>query len=234
MLENQTNQYIMEIMRTYSSIQGVTLVLGKWITFEGIGGSGKSTQVELVYNWLIQKNFSVINTLEPGGTDFGKDIRKMVKQTRDPKLNPFTELMLFQADRHETIKQLVQPGLHRGEIVISDRGPFGTIAYQGFGRGISLDLIDKLTIEATEDSKPHLTVLLDIDPRIAQKRINERLDEEHDQFDLEELEFQENVRNGFIYASKKNKSEQVFIIDGSQSKEEIHEQITKLFDEFII
>src|SRR5437764_3965808 len=174
-------------------------MLGKWVTFEGIGGCGKGTQVDLIYNWLYQRDIPVIKTLEPGGTNFGKEIRKLVKEPRAPKLNSFSELMLFQSDRHETVKQVVQPCIKKGMIVISDRGPFGTIAYQGFGRGVSLGLIETLTEEATEGSKPDFTFLIDIDPTVAQKRINLRNEEEQDQFDLEKIEFQQKVREGFLY-----------------------------------
>ncbi|WP_324729434.1 dTMP kinase [Lysinibacillus fusiformis] len=208
--------------------------MGKWITFEGIGGCGKGTQIELIYNWLIEQDIQIVKTKEPGGTEFGSSIRKLVLPDQHPKLSPFTELMLFQADRHETVKQIIIPALNQGAIVLSDRGPFGTIAYQGFGKGVDLDLIDKITVEATEGRKPDFTFLLDIDPEIAKKRIKERNNSEIDQFDLEEIQFQEKVRKGFIDAAKNDKAKKVFTIDGSKQIQEIHYEIINIFEDHII
>lgn len=206
---------------------------GKWITFEGIGGSGKTTQVELFHNWLKDRNILVVKTMEPGGTTFGQEIRTIVKTPRQPKLNAFTEFMLFEADRHETIKNVIQPSLNEGKIIISDRGIDGTIAYQGFGRKINIELIDMMTNEATEGTKPNLTILLDIDSRIAQKRINKRTDSEIDQFDLETIQFQDKVREGFLYAAQRD-SKRVHVIDGTLTQQEISEKIIKLFEKFVL
>ncbi|MBD8591208.1 dTMP kinase [Peribacillus simplex] len=206
---------------------------GKWITFEGIGGSGKSTQVQLLYDWLKVRNVPVIKTMEPGGTPFGQEIRKIVKAPRSPKLYPFTEFMLFEADRHETIKNVILPSLNEGKIVISDRGIDGTIAYQGFGRNINIELIDMMTNKATESLKPNLSILIDIDTKIAQKRIKKRTDAELDQFDLENIQFQDKVREGFIFTAKRD-PERIKVIDGTLTQQEILEKIINLFEKFVL
>ncbi|ALC91535.1 hypothetical protein AM500_18400 [Bacillus sp. FJAT-18017] len=206
---------------------------GKWVTFEGIGGSGKTTQINILYNWLNDRKIPVVKTMEPGGTNFGQDVRNMVKTPRQPKLNPFTEFMLFEADRHETVKNVIQPSLNEGKIIISDRGIDGTCAYQGFARGINIELIDLMTHEATEGTKPNLTILLDIDPMIAQRRISKRMDTEIDQFDLETIQFQKKVREGFLYTAQRDKK-RVHVIDATLTQQEISKKVIDLIKKFVL
>ncbi|NRQ56329.1 dTMP kinase [Brevibacillus sp. HD1.4A] len=207
---------------------------GKWITFEGIGGSGKSTQVNKIAEWLKSiSNTEIVTTKEPGGTEVGMQLRTIVKETREPKLGFFTETMLFEADRHETIRHVVKPALSEGKIVLSDRGIDGTVAYQGFGRGIDLNLIHQLTNLATEDMVPYLTIFIDIPIETHLERITKRSVTDVDQFDLETIKFQEKVRDGFWHCAKEN-PERFRIVDGTQAEEEVTEAIKKAFLDFSV
>lgn len=200
---------------------------GLWITFEGIGGSGKSTQAKLLYDWLLKQGCAVILTREPGGTKTGEEIRRMVKEVKEQKLESFTELMLFEADRHETVQKIIIPSVNSGKMVISDRGIDGSIAYQGFGRGLDLTLIDHLTAQATGNRKPDITFHIDIDPQVSMRRIANRKDEQ-DQFDFEKIHFQEKVREGFLFAAKCDPF-RVHVLDGSDTVENLHKQIVEIY-----
>lgn len=201
---------------------------GCWITFEGIGGSGKSTLVSNLAQYLKDNQTrEVVVTKEPGGTTAGGELRNIVLMKREEKLNPFTELMIFEADRHETCTKIVEPAVERGAIVLSDRGIDGSVAYQGFGRSVSIELIDQLTSIATNGKQPHLTILVDIDPQIGIKRVAERDSKEQDQFDLEKHTFQTRAREGFLFAAKRS-PERVCIVRGECSQKEVLEEVIKI------
>ncbi|WHX25112.1 dTMP kinase [Virgibacillus halodenitrificans] len=206
---------------------------GKWITIEGIGGSGKSTQVQMLEKYFLNsKGLEVILTKEPGGTNLGVELRKILVKDLEMKPEYLSELFLFEADRHETVKKIVEPNVSKGNIVISDRGIDGSIAYQGFGRGLPIPLINNLTALATDNRQPDLTILVDIDPIIAQERITKRGGDEFDKFDLEEHKFQEKVREGFLYSARIN-TNRVKIVDGSNSTDKIHQDIINIIEESI-
>lgn len=204
---------------------------GKWITFEGIGGSGKTTQLNLLYSYLKSRSIDVILTKEPGGTVIGEKLRELLVNNLEIKLERLSELFLFEADRHETIKKIVEPNVKLGKFVISDRGIDGSVAYQGFGREIDLEVIDYLTSLATENKQPDLTILIDIDPEIAQQRIANRNNVGIDKFDLEKLQFQANVRKGFLYMAKQN-PKRIVTVDGTLSIEDLHQKIVDLVKDF--
>jgi len=204
---------------------------GKWITFEGIGGSGKTTQINLLYKYFKNQTCDVILTKEPGGTAIGEKLREILVNNFELKLESLSELFLFEADRHETVKKVVNPNIELGKLVLSDRGIDGSVAYQGFGRKLELEVIHYLTSLATEDKVPDLTILIDIDPEIAHQRIINRNDVNIDKFDLEKIQFQANVRNGFLYMANLN-PKRVIIVDGSLSVEELHQTIVDIVKRF--
>ncbi len=204
--------------------------MGKWITFEGLGGSGKSTQVALLKEWFIINKIDFVLTKEPGGTHLGGKLRTILKEKQDPPIELLTELLLFEADRHETVEKIVIPNISSGKYVISDRGIDGSIAYQGFGRGMDLELIDTFTKVATNNRKPDLTIFIDVEPIEAKRRINIRENKESDQFDLEDIEFQERVRQGFLYCSK-NDPCRVRVLNGMKNIGELQEEIVKIIQQ---
>ncbi|MEX1029943.1 MAG: dTMP kinase [Paenibacillaceae bacterium] len=205
---------------------------GYWISFEGLDGSGKTNQVQRLFEWLASKNVPTLITAEPGGTNTGQLLRTLLKSKQDPEIELITELLLFQAARHESMKKIVIPSLNSGKVVISDRGMDSTTAYQGYGRGLNTGWINNLTEVVNDRYKPDLTILLDIDPDIAINRIVKREIIEEDQFDVQELDFRRRVRQGFICISNQEPG-RVKILDGSLPEDELHRIIVNIVREFI-
>jgi dTMP kinase len=180
---------------------------GLLITVEGGEGSGKSTLARGLAERLREQGPSVCLTREPGGTEFGQAIERLLAGERMP--SPIAELLLFEADRAQHVREVVQPALAEGMLVICDRFADSSLAYQGYGRGIDLDFIRRLNDEATGGLKPDVTLLLDVLPEVGLSR-------EGDQSDVtgrQSLDFHERVREGFL-ALVKDEPERLVIIDG--------------------
>lgn len=179
---------------------------GKLITFEGIDGCGKTTQLRLLERILSTRNISFVSTREPGGTDLGKLIRAALLNVSRHKVDPLAELLLYAADRAQHVQEFVIPNLQAGKLVLSDRFYDATTAYQGYGRGFDLELVQKLNQLATGNLKPDLTLLFDIDVATGlgrtARRGNESADDadeaKMDRLDREPHEFHERVRQGYL------------------------------------
>ncbi|WP_029149404.1 dTMP kinase [Microbacterium indicum] len=169
---------------------------GLWITFEGGDGSGKTTQAELLRAALEGAGHSVVRTREPGGTEVGQRIRDIVLHSRG-SLTPRAEALLFAADRSHHVETLVEPALARGETVIQDRYLDSSVAYQGAARSLGADEVRELSLWATGGALPDVTVLLDIDPRIARARLD-AADKPFDRMEAEKAEFHARVRDAFL------------------------------------
>ena len=133
------------------------------ITFEGIEGSGKSTQIERLSSYLMDKGLPVLTTLEPGGTPLGIKLREVLLNSKADEIIPLSELFLYLAERAQHVREMIIPALSEGKIVISDRFLDATVAYQGYGRNLDLTLIEKLNGLASQGIKPDLTILLDME-----------------------------------------------------------------------
>ncbi|HBR21035.1 MAG TPA: dTMP kinase [Nitrospiraceae bacterium] len=169
---------------------------GIFISLEGIEGTGKSTQARLLSEYLRKKGYDTVLTEEPGGTTISREIRRVLLSTKHDKMDYMAELLLYDAARIQHIKEKIAPALNKGEIVITDRFSDSTVAYQGYGRGISLKLIDSLDRIATGRMRPDLTILLDLDVEIGlmrNKKINKR-----DRLELEDIKFHKKVREGYL------------------------------------
>lgn len=174
-----------------------------FITFEGIEGSGKSTQLRLAAEALAALGHEVTLTREPGGTELGRELRRILLDARNTHIAPPAELFLYLADRAQHLAEVIRPALARGAIVLCDRFADSTVAYQGHGRGLDPDLLDRLNAAAVEGTWPHLTVLLDLDPEIGLGRARSRnavADAASDEgrFEALELAFHQRVRQGFL------------------------------------
>ena len=194
-----------------------------FITFEGIEGCGKSTQAKLLCESLIDRGFSVVFTREPGGTPAAEELRSFLLEPRNERFPPFAELSIYEAARAFHVENLIKPSLSEGAVVICDRFTDSTLAYQGYGRGIDLSLVERLNREATGGLKPDLTVLIDLSVEEAFKRISDR---GKDRMEQEDLEFHERVRQGFLKIAEKE-PERFLIVDGRKTVEEIHEEVLK-------
>ncbi len=164
-----------------------------FITFEGVDGCGKSTQATLLEKALIQEGYRVTHTFEPGGTDLGKKLRPLLLTQDGAALAPFTELLLFAADRRQDIEEVIEPALERGDIVIGERFADSSIAYQGVGDGLGKEKVQQLMSLVTGGLCPDLTFLLDIDPHasLARKTKLDRIEQREAFFSSVRLAFLE-------------------------------------------
>lgn len=205
-----------------------------FISFEGIEGCGKTTQVELLAQFLSRRGISCMVTREPGGTRLGKIIRKMLLDPDHNEMEPLTELFLYAADRAQHIAQVVRPALEARQWLICDRFADATAAYQGYGRGQDLTLIQQLNHWATGGLWPQLSLLLDCPVKIGLDRARKRmmdnsLDGLEDRFEQHSLAFHEKVREGYLKlaAQYPNRFE---ILDATLGIERVHEQIVILLE----
>ncbi len=192
---------------------------GLFITFEGIDGCGKTTQIKLLKEYFEKNGKSVVLTREPGAKGLGTKLREILLNY-DGEVSPNCESFLFLADRAQNIDIIVKPAIEEGKIVLCDRHIDSTVAYQGYGRGLDIDRITKLNDIATSGHKPDLTFVFDIDIDTSMARVGK----EKDRMESAGIEFFKKVREGYIDISK-NEPKRVKLIDGTQPIENIHNQV---------
>jgi len=197
-------------------------VSGLFISFEGIDGVGKSTQADLLESWLQSKGKTVVRTLEPGGTEVGVEIRKILLHHRGD-LAPRAEAALFAADRAHHVASKIRPALSRGEIVITDRYFDSSVAYQGAGRELSQTEVRDLSLWAVGGLLPDLTVLLDLPADVARNRRNGS-GTEPDRLESEKIEFFERARQAYLDLAKAEPN-RFLVIDASATVEQMQQQI---------
>ena len=206
---------------------------GKFITFEGIDGSGKSTQLRMLAGVLRQKNFDVLTTCEPGGTPLGRRLREAFLETEET-VAPIAELLLFAADRAQHVNFLVRPALEAGKIVVSDRYADATRAYQGSGRGFAEETINQIIELATDGLKPDLTLFFDLPVEKAFERTNSRSNagEHKNRMDSETTDFYTRVRDAYLQISE-SEPRRFRVIDASGSMEEIKKSVWEIVSDFL-
>ena len=206
---------------------------GKFISFEGIDGSGKSTQLRLIAGDLRVQGFDVLTTMEPGGTPLGRRLREAFLETEE-NVAPLAELLLFAADRAQHVNFLVKPALEQGKIVISDRFADATFAYQGAGRGFDEKTVNQVIRLATDGLKPDLTLFFDIPIEKAILRTNSRSDKEtiKNRMDKETSEFYTRVREAYLRIAPKE-PKRFRIIDASGSINEVHGKVLEIVKTFL-
>ena len=198
---------------------------GKFITIDGVEGSGKSTQIDLICSYLQRKGIDVVRTREPGGTDLGEKIRSLLLDVDNKEMHSDTELLLMFSSRNELIQNKIIPALNKGSWVVSDRFTDASFAYQGGGRMLDLNRISKLESWVLGEFQPNLTLFLDVSVDVGMQRVEARAAK--DRIELEERAFFERVRSVFIDRYK-SYPERIKLIDASGSISEIHNNI-KLF-----
>lgn len=206
---------------------------GKFISFEGIDGSGKSTQLRLLTGELRLKGYNVLPTMEPGGTPLGRRLREAFLETEET-VSPLAELLLFAADRAQHVEFLIKPALTEGKIVITDRFADATVAYQGAGRGFPEKTISQVVKLATGGLKPDLTLFFDLSVEKAVMRANSRSDSEarRNRMDAETIEFYERVREAYLKISTKEKK-RFRIIDANDSVSETQTRVMEVIKDFL-
>jgi len=204
---------------------------GIFITIEGPDGSGKDTQIELLMTYLQSRGHSVLVTREPGGTPVGESIREiLLKPVIGHELSDETELFLFAACRAQHVREKILPAISQGQIVIASRYVDASVAYQGYGRGLSLDIIENVNELATGGLKPDLTIILDIDSEEGLERAKSVKKEtpsgETDRIESAGVAFHNRVRNGYLKIAEKE-PERCCVIDGNCPIVEVAMKITK-------
>lgn len=213
------------------------LTKGRFITFEGMDGAGKTTQMRLAGEYLRSLGFHVVSTREPGGTPLAEKLRALVKDL-DPaeELSPLAELLMIEAARAQHVDMVIRPALERGDWVLCDRFTDSTTAYQGYGRGISLEEVAKLNAMAVRECVPDRTILLTVRSGLDSERVAERGEvrrsPRRDRFDGEEDAFKRAVREGFAAIAAAG-PERVRIVDCSGTVAQSCEKVRKVLDELV-
>jgi len=200
---------------------------GWFITFEGIDGCGKTTQFRLLAQWLRDHGKDVVETVEPGGTAIGQQIRRILLDPASAGIQPRAELLLYFASRAQNVDQVIQPALDAGRIVLCDRFTDSTLAYQGCGRGLDREVVRDLDRIACRGLKPDVTFLIDIDLETSlmrARRRNERVGPAESRIDEESAAFHERVRQGYL-ALAKAEPERIVVIDGAAGISEVSQRI---------
>lgn len=211
---------------------------GRLISFEGLDGAGKTTQMDLLERWVAARGVSYVRTREPGGTPLGIEIRYLLLNRPELAIVPLAEAYLFQADRAQHFATLVIPALREGKLVITDRCFDASIAYQGYARGVGAELVEQLSMLATQGYKPDLTILLDLNPSEVHRRtdtINDQsgMREERTRFDAEAEDFHQRVQEGFRTLARAH-PERIKVVDASRSPQEIHKEIIGLVEPLLV
>ena len=200
---------------------------GIFITFEGADGCGKTTQLELLATYLKSKGKRVLKTREPGAKGLGEQIRKILLNY-DGEVSDRCESFLFLADRAQHIDIIVNPAVEEGKIVLCDRHIDSSVAYQGYGRGLDTEKIDRLNMLATNGKRPDLTFVFDIDVETSMKRVGQ----EKDRMESAGMEFFNRVREGYLEIARKE-PDRVKVIDASKSIEQIHHDVVEIVNKYI-
>jgi len=207
-----------------------------FIVFEGIEGSGKTTQIEKAGEYLAARDIPCIITSEPGGTPLGRELRQLLLHGTTLTLGIKTELLLFAADRAQHVEEIIVPALRAGTVVLCDRFCDATLAYQGYGRGWDIDAIREMNDFATQSLQPDLTFLIDVPVATGLKRVAGRAwsgaaggrsqATPDDRFEQEEVAFHERVRQGYLHLAAEEPA-RFRVVDGSRGIDEIHDDICR-------
>jgi dTMP kinase len=209
-------------------------VSGTFITFEGIDGSGKSTQLRLLSSFLRMNGCDVLSTREPGGTQLGLRLRAALLDAQE-EVDPLTELLVFAADRAQHVRRMLRPSLESGRVVLSDRYADATVAYQGGGRGFPPELIAEIVHLATDGLVPDLTLLFDVSINESTNRMTRRSSSEknsRDRLDTENSDFHSRVREAYLAIAEAD-PERVKLVDTSGAVEKTHERVKAIVVPFL-
>lgn len=200
---------------------------GLFITFEGADGCGKTTQMELLAKYLKNNGKDVLLTREPGGKGLGEKVREILLNYNGP-VSDRCESFLFLADRAQNIDIIVNPAVSQGKIVLCDRHIDSTVAYQGYGRGLDIERINKLNDIATNGKKPDLTFVFDIDVETSMKRVGK----EKDRMESAGIDFHNRVREGYLELAKQE-PQRIKVLDATNTIEEIHSNVVNILKKFL-
>jgi len=199
---------------------------GRLITFEGIDKSGKTTHAKKLSNYLKKKGYKVLVVRDPGGTEISERIRKILLDKRN-HLSAASELFLYLAARQQLVSEIIKPAMRRNKIVISDRYCDSTLAYQGYGRGLNIDLVDRML--KSFFPVPHLTILIDLPVPLAKKRFGVN---KPDRLEKENYSFHQKVRKGYLDIAQKNRK-RVKVVPGTGDLALTWKEVRKIADNYL-
>jgi len=201
--------------------------VGIFITVEGGEGCGKTTVLNIVLERLKKEGYNLVVTREPGGIDIAEQIRNVILDVKNVKMDSVTEALLYVAARRQHLVEKIKPLLAEGKTVISDRFVDSSLVYQGYARGLGVDVVWEMNKFAIGDCIPELTILFDLDPVIGQKRISDNKAREVNRLDKEKIEFHNKIREGYLKVAEKY-SDRIKIVDASLPIDEVAENVYKL------
>ena len=202
---------------------------GLFIVFEGGEGTGKTTAIESIYDWIQEKDLKCIKTREPGGIKISEEIRQVILDKDNTKMDGRTEALLYAAARRQHLVEKVIPALNEGYVVLCDRFIDSSLAYQGFARGLGIDEVMSINKFAIGEYMPDLSILFDLEPKIGLERISTSGEREINRLDLEKIDFHEKVREGYNKVYKENR-DRIVKINAEQSKENVLKEIKKILE----
>jgi len=206
---------------------------GFFITVEGGEGAGKTTLLAKLEQYLLAKGFAVVSTREPGGIEIAEQIRSVILNPANTRMDSRTEALLYAAARRQHIVEKVLPALEEGKFVLCDRFIDSSLAYQGFARGLGIDEIFSVNQFAVNDCMPDFTLYFDIDPVIGLSRIHADQNREINRLDLEHLDFHQRVREGYLKLVDRF-PERIYLINAGSSMDQVFEQVKRIVDERIL
>lgn len=205
---------------------------GMFITFEGGDGAGKSTVINKVYEELVKKNLSCMITREPGGIDIAEQIREVILNVKNTKMDARTEALLYAAARRQHLAEKVIPALEEGKIVLCDRFLHSSLAYQGYARGLGIEEVYEINKFAIDSYMPDLVILFDIEPKLGLERINKNKGREINRLDKENMDFHDKVREGYSILMEKY-NHNIVKVDASGEVDEVYLEVSKIINENI-
>lgn len=200
---------------------------GLFIVFEGGEGTGKTTAINSIYDWITEKGLKCIKTREPGGIKIAEEIRQVILNKENIRMDGRTEALLYAAARRQHLVEKVIPALENGYVVLCDRFIDSSLAYQGYARGLGIDEVMSINKFAIGDYMPDLSILFDLDPKIGLERISMSGEREVNRLDLENMEFHEKVREGYNKVYNDNK-DRIIKINANQLREDIVTEIKEI------
>lgn len=210
----------------------------RFVTFEGGDGTGKTTQIKALKSYLSSLGKACLVTREPGGTELGTMLRRVLLEASEAPIAPASELFLYLADRAQHVTEVIRPALAAGKIVLCDRFTDSTLAYQGYGRGLELGLLRQFNSVADDGTRPDLTLLLDCPIAVGLERTatrqaqSKRSEAKEDRFEREKIEFHERVRAGFLDLARQE-SERFRVINAAQPAAQVSLAIENIIDELL-